>query len=87
MIEIHIAEPAEDIMESCLLCGEFGYCSCEGRDQECRDCGGTLTVHEHAPDWRPKRRQKYYFEKWLRCGDCGALFMLERYKVKVRRRR
>jgi len=86
MFDIEMAEPA-DFFEPCMTCGSFDYCGCNGREQECRICDGHLSIGEHGPDWRPKKKQKYYFTKWLQCDDCGAFFMLESYKVKVRRRR
>jgi len=47
----------------------------------CPECRQMMELCEHGPDWRPGRRQKYYFKRWFKCGNCNILKMIESERV------
>src|SRR5450631_961548 len=47
--------------------------------QPCRHCQTPVIEGHHAKIPKPNR-SGYYFEKWLKCPNCRALYMLEEFK-------
>lgn len=53
-----------------------------GMGENCRKCGKRMKRFEHAPDWKPKANQPYYFRFWDKCS-CKMLQHYEWAKVWV----
>ncbi len=45
--------------------------------QACRHCGTAVIRAEHPKTWRKYKRGGYYFEWWLKCPKCKAIYHQE----------
>jgi hypothetical protein len=48
--------------------------------QPCWHCGTPVLRREHRPNWKPKKRQPYYFKWWFYCWKCKAVYHVEEAK-------
>lgn len=49
----------------------------------CRHCQTPVITKQHKPGWKPKVGQIQYFEWWLQCPKCKAVYMVEAAKVNL----
>ena len=49
--------------------------------QSCKRCQAPVVKRRHALDWLPKETQWYWFDWWLVCPRCHAVYMVESAKV------
>ncbi len=45
--------------------------------QACRHCGTAVERRQHKRTWRKYKRGGYYFEWWLACPKCHAIYHQE----------
>lgn len=43
----------------------------------CAKCDTPVVKQTHAPNWKTKPGQKYWFEYWFRCPKCLTFYLVE----------
>lgn len=50
----------------------------------CRHCQIPVIRSEHSAGWKPKPEQPFYYEWWLKCPNCNAVYMTEEGKITLK---
>lgn len=51
--------------------------------QSCRHCQTPVVERSHPPSWKPKPGRKFYYQRWLQCPNCHAVYTTEADRVTI----
>lgn len=54
------------------------------KGKECSNCGSIMNRMRHPDNWKPSKKQSYYFSEWDICGNCRYLQHYEIFRVCVK---